>query len=296
MDQPAVELRDLTFTYPTIDGQPRPGDQPIVRQLSLQLPRGSCTLLLGANGAGKTTLLRVLAGKHMVDRAALQVMGEPPFHATHLTTSNRLSYIGGNWDQDVAFAGYSQPLRADISAGAMLENVRGVGAARRAMLLEVMDINPAWRMHLVSDGQRRRVQIAMGLLHPFEVLLLDEVTVDLDVLARSSLMAFLRRECRERQATVVYATHIFDGLDNWPTHILFLSQGQAKVFEQVENIAELKSSRLMTWVVSILRAEKTAAAASQSEGEGWDTRRAAAPKQSTWNNGYIAGRLNSSIR
>uniref|UniRef100_A0A1D1ZRH2 ABC transporter domain-containing protein n=1 Tax=Auxenochlorella protothecoides TaxID=3075 RepID=A0A1D1ZRH2_AUXPR len=169
MDQPAVELRDLTFTYPTIDGQPRPGDQPIVRQLSLQLPRGSCTLLLGANGAGKTTLLRVLAGKHMVDRAALQVMGEPPFHATHLTTSNRLSYIGGNWDQDVAFAGYSQPLRADISAGAMLENVRGVGAARRAMLLEVMDINPAWRMHLVSDGQRRRVQIAMGLLHPFEV-------------------------------------------------------------------------------------------------------------------------------
>lgn len=47
----------------------------------------------------------------------------------------------------------------------------------------------------------------------------------------------------------VQATHIFDGLDNWPTHILFLSQGQAKVFEQVENIAELKSLRLMTWVV-----------------------------------------------
>ncbi len=68
----AAALRPAGFTFPARRardaGQPRPGDQPIVRQLSLQLPRGSCTLLLGANGAGKTTLLRVLAGKHMVDR------------------------------------------------------------------------------------------------------------------------------------------------------------------------------------------------------------------------------------
>lgn len=63
----------------------------------------------------------------MVDRAALQVMGEPPFHATHLTTSNRLSYIGGNWDQDVAFAGYSQPLR--VRASIIVVEVFGRGPA-----------------------------------------------------------------------------------------------------------------------------------------------------------------------
>ena len=46
----------------------------------------------------------------MVPEAAVRVLGRPPFHATVLTTSGALSYIGGNWERDVAFAGYSVPL------------------------------------------------------------------------------------------------------------------------------------------------------------------------------------------
>lgn len=53
-----------------------------------------------------------------------------------------------------------------------------------------------------------------------QVLLLDEITVDLDVLARADLLTFLRKECEERGATIIYATHIFDGLENWPTNIV----------------------------------------------------------------------------
>ena len=53
-----------------------------------------------------------------------------------------------------------------------------------------------------------------------QVLLLDEITVDLDVLARADLLTFLRKECQERGATIIYATHIFDGLEDWPTHIV----------------------------------------------------------------------------
>ncbi|KAF5781773.1 putative ATPase, AAA-type, core, P-loop containing nucleoside triphosphate hydrolase [Helianthus annuus] len=66
----------------------------------------------------------------------------------------------------------------------------------------------SWRMHKVSDGQRRRVQICMGLLKEFKVLLLDEITVDLDVLARADLLTFLKKKCEERGATIIYATHI----------------------------------------------------------------------------------------
>lgn len=61
-----------------------------------------------------------------------------------------------------------------------------------------------------------------------QVLLLDEITVDLDVLARADLMAFLRSECEERRATIIYATHIFDGLESWPTHIVSLQTWQVK--------------------------------------------------------------------
>lgn len=55
-----------------------------------------------------------------------------------------------------------------------------------------------------------------------QVLLLDEITVDLDVLARADLLRFLRKECDEMGATIIYATHIFDGLEDWPTNIVRL--------------------------------------------------------------------------
>ena len=55
---------------------------------------------------------------------------------------------------------------------------------------------------------------------PWQVLLLDEITVDLDVLGRADLMTFLREECEQRGVTIIYATHIFDGLESWPSHIV----------------------------------------------------------------------------
>lgn len=65
-------------------------------------------------GAGKTTLLKVLGGKHMVAEGAVRVLGCSPFHDTGLAASGRLSYLGGNWDRDIAFAGYSIPLQVPL--------------------------------------------------------------------------------------------------------------------------------------------------------------------------------------
>jgi CCR4-NOT complex subunit CAF16 len=64
----------------------------------------------------------------------------------------------------------------------------------------------------------------------FQVLLLDEITVDLDVLARADLLRFLRKECDERGATIIYATHIFDGLEDWPSHIVCLHPFLSKIW------------------------------------------------------------------
>lgn len=108
---------------------------------------------------------------------AVRVLEKPPFHATSLTTSGALSYIGGNWERDIAFAGYSVPLAGDFPARQMLDSIPNVDPARRQRIVDVLDIDEEWRMHTVSDGQRRRVQIACGLLRPSQVLLLDEITV-----------------------------------------------------------------------------------------------------------------------
>jgi ABC-type cobalamin/Fe3+-siderophores transport system ATPase subunit len=98
--------------------------------MSLQLPKGSRCLLIGANGAGKTTLLKIIAGKHMVSRDQVVVLGASPFHDTELTTSGELAYVGGNWTRDIAFAGTSIPLtvRAYQRGAAALGDVSGAEA------------------------------------------------------------------------------------------------------------------------------------------------------------------------
>ena len=104
----------------------------MVQGMTVSLPRGSRCLLIGGNGAGKTTLLKILGGKHMVPKTAVTVLGQPPFHDTDLTASGRLSYLGGNWDRDIAFAGYSIPLQACVKPSLY---ARQVSCASRSVKL-----------------------------------------------------------------------------------------------------------------------------------------------------------------
>ena len=80
------------------------------------------------------------------------------------------------------------------------------------------------------------MQLAMGLMRPWTILLLDEVTVDLDVLVRSELLDFLRRETENRICTIVYCTHIFDGLAGWATHLLKMSLGRIMAFDSLDEL------------------------------------------------------------
>eukprot|EP01126_Amoeba_proteus_P003464 TRINITY_DN11154_c0_g3_i15.p1 TRINITY_DN11154_c0_g3~~TRINITY_DN11154_c0_g3_i15.p1 ORF type:complete len:100 (-),score=15.71 TRINITY_DN11154_c0_g3_i15:466-765(-) len=68
---------------------------------------------------------------------------------------------------------------------------------RKQQLLDMLDVDLEWRMHKISDGEMRRVQILMALLRPFSILLLDEITVDLDVLTRIKLLQFSKKNPRE---------------------------------------------------------------------------------------------------
>lgn len=210
MSPPAVEVRGLTFAYPG-------GGAPVLRDVSFALPGGARCLLLGANGVGKSTLLRLLAGRHMIPADRVRVLGRPAFHDTSLAA-------------DLAFLGGPFPFEQDVSVAEILAHRPGIDPARRARVLSILDVDPAWRMHRVSDGQRRRVQILLDLERPLRVALLDEVTADLDVLARAELLRFLREESEGRGLTVLYASHVLDGLEAWATHLLFLSPGRVRAF------------------------------------------------------------------
>jgi len=243
-----IEVSALQFGY---DGQP-----PLFARFNLCVAPGSRCLLVGANGSGKTTLLKILAGKHMVGgRDVVRVLNGSAFHDTQLVCNGDLSYLGGSWSRTIGSAG-DVPLQGDFSAEHMIFGVDGVDPVRREKLVDLLDIDLQWRMHKVSDGQRRRVQICMGLLHPYKVLLLDEITVDLDVVTRMDLLGFFKEECEQREATIVYATHIFDGLETWATDFAYIQEGELRRSGRYSDIEELRSAKnLLSVVESWLRSE-----------------------------------------
>lgn len=227
---PAIDIQHLSFAYPGADG-------PVFRDLGLRIEGAARCLLLGANGVGKSTLLRLIAGHHLIPRDSIRVLGRPAFHDTRLAG-------------EVAFLGGPFPFCADISVAEVLAGRRDVDPARRARVMEVLQVDPSWRMHRVSDGQRRRVQILLDLERSLSVVLLDEVTADLDVLARADLLRFLRDDSETRGLTVVYATHVLDGLVgwdrqggfDWATHLAFLSPSRLRFFGAIHEAKPLAPS------------------------------------------------------
>ena len=248
MVEPAVVVRDLSFRY-------RPELPQVLRGAALEVPRGARCLVVGANGAGTTTLLRIIGGKHMVAREAVRVLGRSAFHDTELAAE--MDYLGGNF-----------PFSVDIRVGELVDRVQPVLAERRARLVELLGVDLDWHMHRVSDGQRRRVQLLLALMRVRQLLLLDEVTTDLDLLARQDLLDFLRAESEARGVTVLYASHILDRLETWASHVCMMSGGRVERMVPLDEMAELvraraagASSPLYEAVHGWLAAQRAAAAA-----------------------------------
>jgi CCR4-NOT complex subunit CAF16 len=230
---PVIEVRDLHFAY---RGNPRE----VLAGVSLAAWPGRRVLVIGANGAGKTTLLRIIAGKHMVDASRVRVLGLPAFHDP--TLSSRIEFLGGRF-----------PFEVDLRVDEILARQIDVDAGRRDRLIDVLGVDVTWHMHAVSDGQRRRVQLLLGLMRPRAVLLLDEITTDLDLIARQDLLAFLREETVQRGTTILYATHIFDTVDRWATDIIYMAAGKIVVDAPITALPELADQPLVALVERWLR-------------------------------------------
>lgn len=269
----AIEVSNLTFAY---DTNP---EKTILHDLNLTLESGSRCLLIGANGSGKSTLLRILAGRHLTKPDnAVCVLGLNAFRDTKLNFHR--AYLDCDWGmRTVAFAGVGVPLMADIPVHGMMQRLQESYPERRDELVEMLGIDLNWRMHQLSDGQRRRVQLLIGLIRPFKILLLDEITTSLDVCVRQDLLNWLSRESTERGATVIYATHIFDGLDEWATHLHYLTddgqcgwQGKVKDLQRYKELKEENHPAKMLaiadfWLRKELEAKRAARRKEDAQGE-----------------------------
>ncbi len=192
------------------------GDKTVLTDVNLELEKGSRCVLVGINGSGKSCLLRTISGKHIYSGGKLSIDGKI---INFQTNTHDVRFLGDTWSRSVAFNGYSVAYSGDIKAENMMKSLQEEFPDRRRELMKVLGINPNWRMHMVSSGQRRRVRLFLGLLRPFKVALIDEMTMDLDIITRTRFMNWLKKETIDTGACIIYATHIFDGLDKWGTHL-----------------------------------------------------------------------------
>jgi ABC-type uncharacterized transport system ATPase subunit len=219
----AVTLREATFAY-------APSAPPVLRGVTLSVPRGGRLLLVGANGAGKSTLLRLIAGRRKPTGGLVESLGKPAFEATEL--AGQVTLVTDEWDESLCTLAPAELIASHVARHMAEAGPPGAPQARRRAetLIGVLGVDEALlacaTLAACSSGQRRRVQLLLALLPPRPLIVLDEATNALDVAARAALLAFLRSESEERGATIIYCTHIFDGLDGWPTRAAHLRGGR----------------------------------------------------------------------
>jgi sulfate transport system ATP-binding protein len=179
------------------------GDFSALEDVTLTVPEGSLTALLGPSGSGKSTLLRIVAGLEPPDRGTVSIAGED---VTDKRPQDRA--IGFVFQHYAPFAHMS--VRENVAFGLRVrKRPKPQVRARVGELLELVGLTK-WseqRPHQLSGGQRQRMALARALAVQPRVLLLDEPFGALDATVRAELRAWLRRLHEEQGTTTVLVTH-----------------------------------------------------------------------------------------
>ena len=209
-----------------VDGlRMRYGAKDVLSGLSLDVPRGEILALLGPNGAGKTTTIEILEGFRRRSSGDVTVLGVDPAHGDEA------------WRAKVGIVTQSWRDHAKWRAGEFLSNQGAYYAPFSsastprpwpvAELLEAVGLTahantPIGRL---SGGQRRRLDVAVGLVGRPELVLLDEPTTGFDPEARSDFHAIIHAVAARFQTTVLLTTHDLDEAEKLAGRVAVLAGG-----------------------------------------------------------------------
>jgi ABC-2 type transport system ATP-binding protein len=212
MAEPAISVRDLRKTYKTKDG-----DVHAVDGLDLEVHHGEIFALLGPNGAGKTTTVEILEAYRKRNGGEVSVLGQDPAHPSAawrqrigivLQSNNDLSEL--TVEEVVRlfttfYATPSDPLE-------VIERV-GLGEKRRT------------RSRGLSGGQRRRLDVALGILGQPELLFLDEPTTGFDPEARRDFWSLIE-DLSDSGTTIMLTTHYLDEAEHLADRVAVIVRGR----------------------------------------------------------------------
>ncbi|GAA3247209.1 ATP-binding cassette domain-containing protein [Dactylosporangium siamense] len=214
-----------------------------VRGISLDIAPGELVAVLGPNGAGKTTTLRMLTTLIAPTSGTATVAGHDVTTAA-AEVRRRIGYVGqGNGAGHIHRAG--DELRTQ---GRIYGLDRRAAARRTDELLEALDLTEQ-RDRKVSDlsgGQRRRLDVAIGLVHAPRLLFLDEPSTGLDPQNRANLWQHILRMREEHRMTIVLTTHYLDEADTMAERVVVVDHGEVIADDTARALkAKLAGDRLI---------------------------------------------------
>jgi len=192
-----------------------------VKGISFEVGRGEIFGFLGPNGAGKTTTLRMLTTLLPIDSGAASVAGSDVTREPK-QVRQRIGYVSQAGGADDLSTGWENLILQGRLYGGDLDSVRQ-RAKELAAVLDLAEFADR-KVATYSGGQRRRLDVALGLIHQPEVLFLDEPTTGLDPQNRANLWDHIRA-IQERGSTVFLTTHYLEEADALCDRLTIMDHG-----------------------------------------------------------------------
>ena len=195
-----IELENVSKRY---------GSQPVLAAANLTVERGQMLAVMGRSGSGKSTLLRLIGGLEAADSGVVRVDGTDLTALTETERARRRRHGLGFVFQSFNLIP-TLTVSENVELPLALNDVATAELRRRSLALldELGLANCADRFpEDISGGEQQRVAIARAVIHEPKLVLADEPTGNLDAETAQYVFGLLQRTCRERNATLIVATH-----------------------------------------------------------------------------------------
>ncbi len=236
-----ISARGLVHTFHTKQGR-KTVDVRAVDGVDLEVAEGEVVGFLGPNGAGKTTTLRMLTTLLRPDAGTATVAGYDVVKESEQVRRSigYVSQTGGTFS-------YARAGEEVMDHGMLYGRSRAEVERRGRELFEQLQLEGLWTRQPknMSGGQKRRLDIVMGLIHEPSLVFLDEPTTGLDPQARANLWEHIADLRSKRGATVLLTTHYLDEADALSDRIVVIDRGRIVASDTSDNLKDQVSGDLV---------------------------------------------------
>ncbi len=250
-----ITARGLTRTFTSRTGREKT-EVTAVDRVDLDVAEGEVVAFLGPTGAGKTTTLRILTTLLTPTAGTATVAGYDV--ATQAEDVRRsIGYVS----QSGSTGSVTRAGEEVVDHGMLYGLSAAEARARGRHLFEQLDLEGLWtrQPRTMSGGQRRRLDIVMGLIHEPTLVFLDEPTTGLDPQARANLWQHIADLRERRGATVFLTTHYLDEADALSDRILIIDHGRIVASDTADNLKAAVAGDLVELEVATLEQVSLAA-------------------------------------